>query len=55
MSDFPELATRGWRLATSQGLRPMAFCNVVEVATSRYLRGKKRHQEGAKLHRCRAK
>jgi len=31
ISDFPGLAIRGWRLAISEGLRPVAFCDVVEA------------------------
>lgn len=31
MSNFLELATQGRRLAASKGLRPVAFCDVVEA------------------------
>jgi len=55
MSDFPKLATWGWRLATSKGLRPVAFCDVVEAGDLPMLPPEKEHREVAKLHRCRAK
>ena len=31
MSNFLELATQGRRLAASRGLRPVAFCDLVEA------------------------
>lgn len=31
MSDFPELATQGWKLATPMDQRSGAFCDVVEA------------------------
>ena len=56
MSNFLELAIRGRRLAASKGLRPVAFCDVVEAGDLPIISpGKKRVSGGRQPHRCRAK
>jgi hypothetical protein len=52
MSNFLELTIRGRRLAASKGLRPMAFCKVVEAGDLPMLSpGKKRVSGGRQAPR----
>lgn len=56
MSNFLELAIQGRRLATSKGLRPMAFCGVVEAGDLPMPTPRKEEAWGGRqVRRCRAK